>query len=64
LSDALASPTVRLHDGARETTKVELVELNERTGYGAAAVLRGRRGVEAVALQPRRKGQSPEKPKG
>jgi len=53
-----------LHESARETRKVELVELNETTGYGAAAVLRGRWGVEVVALQPRRMGQSPEKPKG
>ena len=53
-----------MHESARETRKVELVELNETTGYGAAAVLRGRWGVEVVALQPRRMGQSPEKPKG
>ena len=53
-----------MHESARETRKVEAVELNDRIGYGAAAVLRGRRGVEAVALQSRRMGQSPEKPKG
>jgi hypothetical protein len=40
------------------------VELNEEMGYGAAAVLRGRRGMELVALQARRMGQSAEKPKG
>jgi len=69
LSAALASLTVRLHEGGSETRKVEAVALNERIGYvdddAAAAVLLVRRsGVEAEALQPSRMGQSPEKPKG
>jgi hypothetical protein len=72
VSDAFASGMVRLHRGDSVTTKVELVELNERIGYGAAAAAAavvllptGRSGVEAVAPQAaRRMGQSPEKPKG
>ena len=65
MSDACASWTVRLHEGATETTKVEVLELNEVIGYGASAVLFVRRsGVDEVALQSRRMGQSPEKPKG
>jgi hypothetical protein len=59
-----SATTLRLHDGGRETRKVDEVELNERIGYGAAAVLCGRSGVEVVLLQLRRMGQSPEKPKG
>jgi hypothetical protein len=47
-----------------ETRKVEVVELNERMGYGAAAVLCGSSGVDVAALQARGMGQSPEKPKG
>jgi len=48
---------------------VEAVALNESTGYGAAAVLRGSSAFDVVALQDRRIGQSlppppPEKPKG
>jgi hypothetical protein len=46
---------------------VEAETLNESTGYGAAAVLRGSSAVDVVALQARRIGQSPpppEKPKG
>ena len=68
-SAALASATPRPHDGASETRKVEAVALNERTGYVAAAVLRGSSAFDVVALQDRRIGQSlppppPEKPKG
>jgi hypothetical protein len=65
LSAALASLTVRLHEGGSETRKVEAVALNERIVYGeAAAGLFGRSAVDAEALQRRRMGQSPEKPKG
>ena len=66
MSDALASPTLRLHEGAMETRKVEKgVWRNEMMGYGGAAVVvRGRRAVEVEASQARTTGQSPEKPKG
>ena len=65
MSAALASLTVRLHEGGSETRKVEAVALNERIVYGeAGAGLCGRSGVDAEALQSRRMGQSPENPKG
>jgi len=65
LSAALASLTVRLHEGGSETRKVEAAALNERIVYGeAGAGLCGRSGVDAEALQSRRMGQSPENPKG
>lgn len=64
MSDARAPATLRLQEGSMETRKVEAVELKARTGYGAATVLCGRSAVELAALQARRMGQSPEKPKG
>ncbi|TVT99081.1 hypothetical protein EJB05_55580, partial [Eragrostis curvula] len=63
-SDAAAAATVRLHEGSRRARKVEAVELNERIGYAAVALLCGSSAVEVVALQIKRMGQSPEKPKG
>jgi len=54
-----------LHEGATETRKVEKGgRRNERMGYGAAAVERGRRAVEVEASQARTTGQPAEKPKG